>query len=1397
MQLHARKSVSSVRSVSHRKRHRQGSSRIAANRDQQQTDTARKAPATAPTPNRIPPPKPPAGQTRPFAQVALEQAVDTVTDVWRHATRQLAPLPSEVAALDKLVTGGDGQVVKGKPTLLLLGSGWGAHSLLKVIDTDVYDVCLVSPRNHFLFTPMLPSTAVGTVEFRSLLEPIRTSNPFASFFEASCDAIDLEHKVVTCTSAFAYDGGARPRFQVHAPTLPALGSGVGARDVLALGDCASVCTGPLPATAQDLQARELALAAYPDLPAPPGRTALLPQLPTTSNPPTPPSAPDSTVSSSGGSTSGNGKAGEGGSLNGTHTLRGTNGNGGPPHPPSTRPAAGPDWAAGGQVATPSPQPSHLPATIPAPAAPPLQLSTTSTTSTEGALGGKGGARLAEGLGQPAVSRDAVSGPAADSSGGATAQVAVLQPAPASPAGHLSHSAVEAGQQLAQGRGGEGRREGGSKEVEVEVEGAGVMQGWQGQQEGGQLAFYPRPFEFLSLGIMAYVGDNKALTQIEAGGDASLSLKLYGGLAFLLWRSVYITKQVSFRNRVLILFDWIKTRVFGGSDETAPSTRRQLRSDTKPASTSQLSSPPGAPSQPAKARVTKKPSPQSTSSTPRKPTSPVKPAKDTPAAKAAGAPPQAAPGLPQQGPAESKVPHQEQSHAPTHGEGQPATKVQGQGPTQESLSAKGKPGGASTSPLSTSPAKVIPMATPAQDPAPSPLAVVQSTTQTQAAPSTHSTAYFLPAMQNWQGYAQVQAGGLQPQYSAVYSSAPRPTGPMPGQHLPKAPQMGPAPGGSASDSDGAGWAPGGRGRATNLAPSPSGAVTGKKRRRRSPVDPAIRMERREKNREAAQRCRARKSLVLNGMQQALDDCLAEHSRLKQQVAALQAMCAHEGQASLALINFVKAHKQYLHGPLPPDSAQLLHQLLQPPHHPEAACLSFEVVSSPHASVPQPALSTRQASRQLGQPCPSRASQLLSEPSQGGAASDSVTRTTMQMASSMRRLPSSTLQHLPTTSSSLAQQQQQQQQVPGRLQPLPLSSQAPRDWAAASSHQSAPFPLPPTEHGPGGLTLPLPPPALQRPGGAATLVGSSEPHTSTPTDPAAGLAGQSSRPGLTWGGPAELPQHLPAALPPSSLIWHHHGAISHAARTPWEETAGGEGQGDDSQGQGQQGQGQQPLVQHPHLHTPHSCSFLGEEKELLGHDPAARTSTPATTYSQQYHGAAARGMPPPPPPNTPFLQAMGIPFCSSTHPPHLPQPPASLQLPATTAPHGGDEDDGDEQQQLQQLLGAGLASALPAATCPHRPLGGGPAAEVPCAPDPLTPSAVQQAGEARPSIPQLGSPTANLRLLAEQAAHKLGLPTSPPWSGPLRSQSLQLAAACREAGEKLAGGEGGQEEPGRGP
>ena len=36
-----------------------------------------------------------------------------------------------------------------------------------------YDITLVSPRNYFLYTPLLPAVATGTVEERSIVEPIR------------------------------------------------------------------------------------------------------------------------------------------------------------------------------------------------------------------------------------------------------------------------------------------------------------------------------------------------------------------------------------------------------------------------------------------------------------------------------------------------------------------------------------------------------------------------------------------------------------------------------------------------------------------------------------------------------------------------------------------------------------------------------------------------------------------------------------------------------------------------------------------------------------------------------------------------------------------------------------------------------------------------------------------------------------------------------------------------------------------------------------------------------------------------------------------------------------------------------------------------------------------------
>lgn len=92
--------------------------------------------------------------------------------------------------LDKSTTG---------PRVVVLGTGWGAHSLVKVIDVSaVQSVTVISPRNFFFFTPLLSATAVGTVEFRSIVEPIRKANPFIDYFEASATDIDVDRRVVQC-----------------------------------------------------------------------------------------------------------------------------------------------------------------------------------------------------------------------------------------------------------------------------------------------------------------------------------------------------------------------------------------------------------------------------------------------------------------------------------------------------------------------------------------------------------------------------------------------------------------------------------------------------------------------------------------------------------------------------------------------------------------------------------------------------------------------------------------------------------------------------------------------------------------------------------------------------------------------------------------------------------------------------------------------------------------------------------------------------------------------------------------------------------------------------------------------------------------------------------------------
>ncbi|KAG8385612.1 hypothetical protein BUALT_Bualt03G0063200 [Buddleja alternifolia] len=91
-----------------------------------------------------------------------------------------------------------------KPRVVVLGSGWAACRFLKGLDTKVYDVVCISPRNHMVFTPLLASTCVGTLEFRSVAEPVSqiqtalAKDPNSYFFLASCTDVDTDKHEVYC-----------------------------------------------------------------------------------------------------------------------------------------------------------------------------------------------------------------------------------------------------------------------------------------------------------------------------------------------------------------------------------------------------------------------------------------------------------------------------------------------------------------------------------------------------------------------------------------------------------------------------------------------------------------------------------------------------------------------------------------------------------------------------------------------------------------------------------------------------------------------------------------------------------------------------------------------------------------------------------------------------------------------------------------------------------------------------------------------------------------------------------------------------------------------------------------------------------------------------------------------
>jgi NADH:ubiquinone reductase (non-electrogenic) len=91
--------------------------------------------------------------------------------------------------------------------IVILGSGWAGLNALRKCAGPGKEIVVVSPRPHFLYTPLLAGTSVGTITLRSACEPIRalvesaaSRATSATFVRADAREVDVANKTVRATT---------------------------------------------------------------------------------------------------------------------------------------------------------------------------------------------------------------------------------------------------------------------------------------------------------------------------------------------------------------------------------------------------------------------------------------------------------------------------------------------------------------------------------------------------------------------------------------------------------------------------------------------------------------------------------------------------------------------------------------------------------------------------------------------------------------------------------------------------------------------------------------------------------------------------------------------------------------------------------------------------------------------------------------------------------------------------------------------------------------------------------------------------------------------------------------------------------------------------------------------
>jgi len=519
--------------------------------------------------------------------VIIERSWDTVEDVLVHLRRKAFEIGP------RALTPKPGARRK---TVVVLGSGWAAHALMKVADCGKLRLIVVSPSNHFVFTPMLASSAVGTVEYRSMTEAVRAANPLIDdYLEGTATGVDVEEKIVRVRLSNLLEGVREedpPELEVAYDHLicsvgcrvndrgvPGAGRALRLKSVddarhlrKSIGECFEYASRPDVSGPENCAERR-SRATFLIVGGGPTGVELTAELLdlakdiTRENKGSYPKLKDSiriilahsgpdlvpqfdenlreealhSLERKGAEIYLNTKVvevGDGFAKLSTKIIEEGSNSKEMRHESSTLPLGLAVWCAG---TAPVPFVDDLLRQLP-----------------ESALNGDGRISVDQWM-RPPMPRDELLGSvlvlgdaAAFQEGGDTRLVRThaLLPQTAQVAGQQGAFAARMlvrGYDLAVTP---------PSLPEKDVFDDLTMKAWL-RFRG--LVQAPR-FMFLNLGLLAYLGDGEALTQVQLGDYPLFSA--FGSEAYILWQSVYMVKQVATRNRILVTFDWIKSAVFG-------------------------------------------------------------------------------------------------------------------------------------------------------------------------------------------------------------------------------------------------------------------------------------------------------------------------------------------------------------------------------------------------------------------------------------------------------------------------------------------------------------------------------------------------------------------------------------------------------------------------------------------------------------------------------------------------------------------------------------------------------------------------------------------------------------------------------------------------------------------